>query len=163
MAELGYLRAIVDSFGLVGLKTASRFGEALTDAENQKYTFEKATGDVLAFYDDLVAAWFGLASDAIVSPTPSVTMTIPQGTATATATVSHAFGTATVDRTDLFKIGLPVVPKIPKGDVSLTPSATDLKIDVKNLAAVKPGLYKGAVFKTVGNAIVLEIRLRVLP
>src|SRR5262245_57484365 len=146
MAELGNLRAIMDSFGLVGLKTAQRFRDALTSAEGTAYSFEQASSDVFGFYDDLLGAWYGLATGAIVSPPPGVTRKIPQGTATATATVSLALGAAVLDITDLRKIGLPAVPKIPKTNVTLTIAGTNLKIDVAGLAAVNRGLFKGLVF-----------------
>jgi hypothetical protein len=163
MAELAYLRAFIDSFGLVGLKTAQRFRDALTGAEGATYTFEQASSDTFGFYDDLLAAWFRLASPASVFPTSSVTMKMTEGSADATATVPIALSAVTLESTDLLKIGLPAVPKIPKTDVTLTLTGTNLEIKVKNLAARKAGLFKGLVFDKATSDPVIEIRLLIVP
>src|SRR5712692_5008729 len=163
MADFGFLRAVGDYFSLVGAKTVNRMGGALTDAEADKYTFERATGDVLGFYNDVLGAWFGLATGGLVVPTPSVTVLIKQGTATGSATIPLALGAGALDRTDLVKVGLPAAPKVAKTDVTLTVTGTDLKIDLKNLGGAALGLYKGLVFVTATNASVLEVQLRVVP
>jgi hypothetical protein len=166
MADFGDLRGVIDSFGFVGAKVVNRFGAALSDAEGNPpaYKFENAISDAFAFYNDVFAAWFGLATGAVVSPTPSVTMQIAQGSATATTTVPLNLPAAiTLDKTDLRKIGRPIVPKISKNDVTLTiQNTTDLKIDIQNLANVKAGLFKGLVFNQVTKEPVLEIQLRVV-
>lgn len=163
MAELGHLRAFVDAIGLVGLKTANRFGQALTDAEATGYTYEKAASDTLGFYDDVLSALFGLATGSIPVPVDSVTMKIKQGSATTSATVPLALAAGALDVTDLHKIGLPAVPKIPSTDVTLTVSPPNLKIDVKNLGAAKEGIYKGLISVHATGAPVLEVYLRVVP
>lgn len=163
MAEFGYLRAVIDSFGFAGAKAANRFGQALSDAEGTTYTFQKAATDVFSFYEDMLGAWFGLATGDIISPTPSVTIKIAQGTATASATVPLNLGTAPLDWTALPKIGRPAALGVPKSDVTPAASGTDLKVDLKNLSALKVGLYRGQVFIAATNKPVLEIALRVEP
>lgn len=160
--NLGYLRAFSNSFSLVGIKNSFRMREALTDSEAGTYTFERASGDMLAFYNDLIAAWFGIASGTPVVLTPSVTIKIAKGTANTTVTVPLELGAAALDCTDLFKIGAPPAPKVPKADVTLTLVGKDLQVDLKNLGAVTEGLYQGQVFVAATLDPVLEIQLLIV-
>lgn len=163
MAELGYLRAFMDAIGLVGLKTANRFGQALTDAEATGYTYEKAASDTLGFYDDVLSALFGLSTGSIPIPVDSVTMKITQGSPTASATLPLALAAGALDKTALHKIGLPATPKIPSSKVTLTVNPPNLTITINDLGMVTEGIYKGLISVHATGAPVLEVYLRVVP
>jgi hypothetical protein len=161
MAELGFLRAFGDALGLIGEKTINRVGTALTDAEADNYTFQRATGDVLGFYNDVLSAWFGLAVGNLVVPLATVPMQIAVGTASATATVPLNLPAGTYTSTDILKVGLPLTPKIPKTNVTVTVAAGSLTVAITGLAAVIAGFYKGLILNPA-NAPVAEVRLRVV-
>lgn len=171
MADLGHLRAFIDAMGLVGLKTANRVGSALTDAEANNYTFQKAASDTLGFYNDLLVSWIGLASGTTVVPVPRVTMQVSLAdnptAADATITLGIASGVS-LDTTALGKITLPAAPAIAKTRV--TADATNapdvgIHIDLSTPPALNltVGLYDGLVFDTSTGDGVVEILLRVVP
>jgi len=92
-------------------------------------------------------------------------MIINQGTTSAAATVALSLTVTApaLDKTDLFKIGLPAALKIPKTSITLAVSAGgDLTVTVSPIpAAQAKGLYKGLVFVSATNDPVLEVRLRI--
>jgi hypothetical protein len=160
--DLSYLRAFINVYNLVGIKTARRVRDALADVEAGAYTFARASGDNLAVYNDLIEAWFGIASGSPVMPTPVAIMKITQGAAAATVTISLGLAGATVLNTpDLFKVGPPFGPKIRAADIVLTLTAPDLKVDVANLAAMAKGLYIGLITDAAA-APVLEVQLLIV-
>jgi len=160
--DLSYLRAFFNAYNLVGIKTARRVRDALADVEAGAYTFARASGDNLAVYNDLIEAWFGIASGAPVMPTPVAIMKIVQGTATATVTISLGLAGGTALNTpDLLKIGPPFGPKIRAADVALTLAAPDLTVDVANLAAVAKGLYIGLITDAAATPV-LEVQLSIV-
>lgn len=161
--NLNYLRAFFNAYNLVGIKTAQRIRDALTDTESGTYTFERANGDQLGFYNDVIAAWYGIASATPVAPTPVVMMKISMGDTVATATVSLGLAaTANPVSTALFKAEPPFGTNVPIGDVTVTLNAPDLDVDLQNLGGLTTGTYVGTIMDGTTSLPILEVQLAVV-
>src|SRR5215469_1565817 len=87
MAEtFDYLRMVRDSWASFLAKASLRADNALTDIGNDAYKYERASRDVLGFYNDLLGTWIDLFSGKITAPPLKISIPIKQGTATATVT-----------------------------------------------------------------------------
>jgi len=165
MAEtFAYLRAVADYWGVLGTKTAVRMSGALDDIGNDAYKFERATRDVVGFYNDVIETWWNVMSGGAPVALPVISFPIKKGTNTGSVTVPLSLAAGTqVEVTDLVKVGLPASPRIPKTDVTLTVGANgDLKIDLGNLQNRAIGLYKGLVSVQQGQPLVV-IELTIFP
>jgi len=167
--SLTYLRTVGDYWTRLGAKTLFRIQHALDDVENEAYTFQKLTLDVLGFYNDSFSICMnagGAAADgsAMTGPMSTVQITAPQGQDAATGKVATSLppGTA-LTSSDLLYVptGTQTAKKIDQSNVTPTVTAGgDLKVDLKGLAAAAVvGSYRGLVL--MGGAPVADILLQI--
>jgi hypothetical protein len=156
MAEpLPYLELVGSYWSLLGAKTLFRAKDAINDIENDSYTYGRFARDILGFYNDSLAAWFAVLGkpDVGSGDVPTLSITVPMGTDSATGTLPLKLDPATpLGTSPLLRSG---ALKVPQANVSATVMANgDLRVTVSQLNSVPvgAGVYKGVV---TSNSVVL--------